>query len=265
MSQAETSVGSSIVAVYPDHAAAEEAIRQLHEAGFPMSDLSIIGRNYQTTEEPVGFISTSDYATAGAKTGASFGGLLGLLVGSAFLVLPGGRSGRGRRSARGFDTGGNRRGDRGDGAGQPGGRARRLGCPEGPGTQVRDPDRGRQVHRPRSRRPGRHRPRAEPARFSNRGAHGSLRTGGIRKNRWPCRLASPKNGDGLRPFELPVPPLLGTLIRRSRGMGDRGPAMGGDSGARRQSQLEQRDDACSTGVLGNDVRIPYVDGSSFIS
>ncbi|MGP0062010.1 MAG: general stress protein [Isosphaeraceae bacterium] len=88
MSQVETPAGTSIVAVYADHRAAEEALRQLHEAGFPMSDLSIIGRNFQTTEEPVGFISTSDYATAGAKTGASFGGLLGLLVGSAFLVLP---------------------------------------------------------------------------------------------------------------------------------------------------------------------------------
>jgi hypothetical protein len=88
MSQLQTEVGSSIVAVYPDHAAAEAAVRQLHEAGFPMCDLSIIGRNFQTTEEPVGFVSASDYATAGAKTGASFGGLLGLLVGSAFLVLP---------------------------------------------------------------------------------------------------------------------------------------------------------------------------------
>ena len=36
MSQAETPVGSSIVAVYPDHAAAEQAVRQLHEAGFAM-------------------------------------------------------------------------------------------------------------------------------------------------------------------------------------------------------------------------------------
>jgi hypothetical protein len=89
MGQAQAAVGASIVAVYPDHAAAEEALRQLHEAGFPICDLSIIGRNYQTTEEPVGFISAGDYATAGAKTGASFGGLLGLLVGTAFLVIPG--------------------------------------------------------------------------------------------------------------------------------------------------------------------------------
>ena len=67
MIHAQTSFGSSIVAVYPDHAAAEAAIRQLHEAGFPMSDRSIIGRDFQTTEEPVGFISAGDYATAGLE------------------------------------------------------------------------------------------------------------------------------------------------------------------------------------------------------
>jgi hypothetical protein len=54
-----------------------------------MGDLSIIGRGSQTTEEPVGFVSAGDYATAGAATGAWFGGLMGLCVGAAFLVLPG--------------------------------------------------------------------------------------------------------------------------------------------------------------------------------
>jgi hypothetical protein len=89
MSQADVSVSSSIVAVYPDHAAAERAIQQLHKAGFAMSDLSIIGRDFQVSEEPVGFVSSGDYARAGAGTGAWFGGLFGLLVGAAFLILPG--------------------------------------------------------------------------------------------------------------------------------------------------------------------------------
>jgi hypothetical protein len=89
MTQLETSIRTSIVAVYPDHAAAEEAVRRLHAAGFAMCDLSIIGRDFQTSEEPVGFISAGDYAKAGAGTGAWFGGLFGLLVGAAFLVLPG--------------------------------------------------------------------------------------------------------------------------------------------------------------------------------
>jgi hypothetical protein len=89
MSQAETTVTSSIVAVYPDHAAAERAIRRLHEEGFAMGDLSIIGRDFQVSEEPIGFVSSGDYAKAGAGTGAWFGGLFGLLVGAAFLILPG--------------------------------------------------------------------------------------------------------------------------------------------------------------------------------
>jgi tetrahydromethanopterin S-methyltransferase subunit G len=89
MSHAGNPVGSSIVAVYPDHPAAEHAVRLLHESGFALADLSIVGRDFQTSEEPVGFVSAGDYATAGAKTGAWFGGLFGLVVGAAFLVLPG--------------------------------------------------------------------------------------------------------------------------------------------------------------------------------
>jgi Heat induced stress protein YflT domain len=89
VSQVDNPVGSSIVAVYPDHPAAEHAVRQLHQAGFALGDLSIVGRDFQTSEEPVGFVSAGDYATAGAKTGAWFGGLFGLVVGAAFLVLPG--------------------------------------------------------------------------------------------------------------------------------------------------------------------------------
>jgi uncharacterized membrane protein len=74
---------SSIVAVYPHHASAEQAVRLLHKDRYSMSDLSIVGRDFQVSEEPVGFVN------AGAGTGAWVGGLFGLLVGAAFLVLPG--------------------------------------------------------------------------------------------------------------------------------------------------------------------------------
>jgi len=89
MSQAGTSIASSVVAVYPDHASAERAVRQLHDAGFPLGDLSIVGRNFQETEEPYGFVSRGDYAEAGAETGAWFGGMFGLFIGAGFLILPG--------------------------------------------------------------------------------------------------------------------------------------------------------------------------------
>lgn len=89
MSQVDIPASSSVVAVYPDHAAAEQAVRRLHEEGFAMSDLSIIGRDFQMSEEPVGFVDPSAYAKAGAGTGAWFGGLFGLMVGAAAVLVPG--------------------------------------------------------------------------------------------------------------------------------------------------------------------------------
>src|SRR3954470_24419970 len=89
MSQVETRVDSRAIAVYPDHATAEEAVRRLLKEGFAMEDVSIVGRDFQVTEEPIGFVSTKDFASVGAGTGAWVGGLFGLLLGAAFLVLPG--------------------------------------------------------------------------------------------------------------------------------------------------------------------------------
>ena len=64
-------------------------MRLLHKEGFALGDLSIVGRDFQTTEEPYGFVNLGDYAKAGAGTGALFGGLFGLFVGAGFLILPG--------------------------------------------------------------------------------------------------------------------------------------------------------------------------------
>jgi hypothetical protein len=89
MSQVEIPISASIVAIYPDHAAAERAVRRLHDEGFAMSDLSIIGRDFQMSEEPVGFEDAGACAKAGAGTGAWFGGLFGLMVGAAAVLVPG--------------------------------------------------------------------------------------------------------------------------------------------------------------------------------
>jgi hypothetical protein len=85
----EQKVTTSVIAVYPDHGSAEEAVRLLIKKGFAMKDISIVGRDFQVTEEPIGFLGTGDFAKLGAGTGAWVGGLFGLLVGAAFLVLPG--------------------------------------------------------------------------------------------------------------------------------------------------------------------------------
>jgi len=174
MSQAKTPVGTSIVAVYPNHAAAEKAVRQLHKAGFAMCDLSIIGRDFQMTEEPVGFISSGDCAKAGAETGAWFGGLFGLLVGAAFLVLPGVGPVVVAGPLAAALLAGLEGAIAGTALGTLAGALVGWGIPQGPGPQVRDADQGRQVPRRRSRRPGGHHPRPEPARSRDAGAHGSL-------------------------------------------------------------------------------------------
>jgi hypothetical protein len=80
---------AAVIATYPDHASAEEAVRRLQQEGIPMQDLSIIGKDFQAVEQPVGFVTTGTVAGAGARVGAWTGGIFGLLVGAAFLVVPG--------------------------------------------------------------------------------------------------------------------------------------------------------------------------------
>jgi hypothetical protein len=54
-----------------------------------MQNLSIIGKDFQAVEKPLGFVTTGTVAGEGAKVGAWTGGIFGLLVGAAFLILPG--------------------------------------------------------------------------------------------------------------------------------------------------------------------------------
>ncbi len=77
------------MAVYPSHTAAEGAVKELQQAGFDMKKLSIAGRDYHTDEHVVGYYNTSDRMKAWGKTGAFWGGLWGLLFGSAFFWIPG--------------------------------------------------------------------------------------------------------------------------------------------------------------------------------
>ena len=89
MTATKTEGQATVIAVYPDHASAEDAVRRLQKEGIPMQDLSIIGKDFQAVEQPLGFVTTGTVAGAGAKVGAWAGGLFGLLVGAAFLILPG--------------------------------------------------------------------------------------------------------------------------------------------------------------------------------
>ena len=83
------SKNNSIVATYPSHTAAEAAVKELQQSGFDMKKLSIVGRDYQTDEHVVGYYNTGDRMKAWGKTGAFWGGLWGILFGSALFWIPG--------------------------------------------------------------------------------------------------------------------------------------------------------------------------------
>jgi uncharacterized membrane protein len=90
--KAETSEAtgkSAIVAIYDTHVEAEHAVRELQRSGFDMRKLSIVGKDYQKEEEVVGYYNTGDRMKAWGKTGAFWGGLWGLMFGSAFFFIPG--------------------------------------------------------------------------------------------------------------------------------------------------------------------------------
>jgi uncharacterized membrane protein len=82
-----------IVGAFPSHVEAERAVVELQKAGFDMQKLSIIGKDYQTSEHVRGFLTWKDTAKAGAVGGGYWGsfvgGLFGILVGAGVLFIPG--------------------------------------------------------------------------------------------------------------------------------------------------------------------------------
>jgi hypothetical protein len=80
---------NSVVAIFESHERAEEAIRELQNSGFDMKKLSIIGKDYHTEENVVGYYTSGDRMKYWGKLGAFWGGFWGMLFGSAFFWLPG--------------------------------------------------------------------------------------------------------------------------------------------------------------------------------
>jgi uncharacterized membrane protein len=80
---------NAVVAVFESHDQAEDAIRELQKDGFDMKKLSIVGKDYHTEEHVVGYYTTCDRMAYWGKLGAFWGGLWGLLFGSAFFWVPG--------------------------------------------------------------------------------------------------------------------------------------------------------------------------------
>jgi uncharacterized membrane protein len=76
------------VALYSEHSQAENAVKTLQRAGFDMKKISIIGKDYETKEHVIGFLNAGDRARIFGKYGAFWGGLMGVLFGSALLFVP---------------------------------------------------------------------------------------------------------------------------------------------------------------------------------
>src|SRR5438309_78478 len=80
---------NAVIAIYETHPEAEAAVQALQEAGFDMTKLSVVGKDYHTEEHVVGYYNSGDRMKYWGKVGALWGGLWGLLFGAAFFWVPG--------------------------------------------------------------------------------------------------------------------------------------------------------------------------------
>jgi hypothetical protein len=80
---------NTAVAIYATHVEAEEALKKLQHAGFDMTKLSIVGKDYHTEEDVVGYYNAGDRMKRWGATGLFWGGFWGILFGSAFFAIPG--------------------------------------------------------------------------------------------------------------------------------------------------------------------------------
>ncbi len=81
-------MSSAVIAVYSSHAEAEVAVKALQRSGFDMKLLSIVGRDHHSDERVVGYYNIGDRVKVWARSGAFWGGLWGMLFGSAFFWVP---------------------------------------------------------------------------------------------------------------------------------------------------------------------------------
>jgi len=66
-----------------------ETNNSVQTTGFDMKKLSIVGKDYHTDEHVVGYYNAGDRMKSWGKNGAFWGGIWGLLFGSAFFWVPG--------------------------------------------------------------------------------------------------------------------------------------------------------------------------------
>jgi hypothetical protein len=79
---------NAAIAVYDNHSEAEDAVKEIQKSGFDMKKLSIVGKDYHTDEQVVGYFNAGDRMKYWGKRGAFWGGFWGLLFGAAFFWVP---------------------------------------------------------------------------------------------------------------------------------------------------------------------------------
>jgi len=79
---------NAVIAVYDSHSAAEDAVKELQKSGFNMKKLSVVGKDYHSDEQVVGYYNAGDRMKYWGKQGAFWGGFWGLLFGAAFFWVP---------------------------------------------------------------------------------------------------------------------------------------------------------------------------------
>lgn len=80
---------NAIVAIYKSHSEAEASVKELQRSGFDVTKISIIGRDYHTEEQVIGYYNTGDRMRYWGKAGAFWGAIWSMLFGSAFFMIPG--------------------------------------------------------------------------------------------------------------------------------------------------------------------------------
>jgi hypothetical protein len=79
----------SVVGIYDTMERAENAVRRLDQGGLPICQVSIVARSLESEKKITGFITAGDVAKSTARIGGWTGGIFGLLLGAAFLWVPG--------------------------------------------------------------------------------------------------------------------------------------------------------------------------------
>lgn len=71
---------NAVIAEYETHSAAEAAVKELQKSGFNMKKLSVVGKDYHTDEQVVGYYNAGDRMKYWGEDGRFLGRILGLTV-----------------------------------------------------------------------------------------------------------------------------------------------------------------------------------------